>query len=169
LADGSDRHSQKQQIRKLYRGKIVNTIIRPLRESDRDNWQELFTAYQKFYRASIPAIIVDHTWRRLFDAAATVNALCAEIDGTLAGFTHFLFHESTWSDRPNCYLEDLYVDPVARGTDTAKNLILGVEEAAREKNAFRLYWHTQQYNGKARSLYDSITPPSSFIVYRKGL
>ena len=106
------------------------------------------------------------TWRRIHDEASLVNGLGAEIDGELVGFTHFLFHDSTWSDRYTCYLEDLYVDPSARGSDTAKNLILGVEAAAKEKNAFRVYWHTQQYNSKARSLYDSITPPSSFIVYR---
>lgn len=147
----------------------MSTIIRSLQESDREKWQELFASYQKFYRAQIPANIVDHTWQRIFDESSSVSALGAEADGALVGFTHYLFHESTWNDRPNCYLEDLYVEPAARGTDAARELILGVENAARAKNAFRLYWHTQQYNSKARSLYDSITPPSSFIVYRKGL
>jgi len=147
----------------------VSAIIRPLQERDKEKWQVLFADYQKFYRARIPAHVVDHTWQRIFDEGASVNALGAEIDGALVGLTHFLFHESTWSDRPNCYLEDLYVEPPARGTDAARGLISAVEKAAREKNAFRLYWHTQQYNSKARSLYDSITPPSSFIVYRMGL
>ena len=87
----------------------------------------------------------------------------------MLGITHYLFHASTWSDQPTCYLEDLYVSKAARGSEAARLLILGVEEAAREKGAFRLYWHTQQYNGAARSLYDSIMPPSSFMVYRKGL
>jgi GNAT superfamily N-acetyltransferase len=147
----------------------VSASIRPLRASDKEKWQALFAAYQKFYRAMIPEKIVEHTWQRIFDERSSVNALGAEIDGELVGFTHFLFHDSTWNDRLNCYLEDLYVAPAARGTDAAKELILGVEKAARDKNAFRLYWHTQQYNSKARSLYDTITPPSSFIVYRKGL
>jgi hypothetical protein len=40
---------------------------------------------------------------------------------------------------------------------------------SRARNAVRLYWHAQEYNGAARSLYDSVMPPSSFIVYRKGL
>lgn len=147
----------------------MSTIIRPLKPSDKDKWQALFADYQEFYRARVPDDIVEHTWHRIFDEGSSVNALAAEVDGVLVGFTHFLFHESTWSDRPNCYLEVLFVEPIARGTDTARKLILGAENVAREKNAFRLYWHTQQYNSKARSLYDSITPPSSFIVYRMGL
>jgi GNAT superfamily N-acetyltransferase len=147
----------------------VSPIIRSLQESDKEKWQVLFADYQEFYRAKIPSQIVDHTWARIFEESSSVNAFGAEVDGVLVGFTHYLFHESTWNDRPTCYLEDLYVEPAARGTGAAKELILGVEKAARERNAFRLYWHTQQYNSKARSLYDTITPPSSFIVYRVGL
>ena len=29
----------------------------------------------------------------------------------------------------------------------------------------RLYWHTQQYNGRARSLYDQVGRSTSFVVY----
>jgi hypothetical protein len=43
-----------------------------------------------------------------------------------------------------------------------------LEEAKRasvQRGANRLYWHTQQYNGRARSLYDQVAQPTSFIVY----
>jgi GNAT superfamily N-acetyltransferase len=76
---------------------------------------------------------------------------------------------NTWSSQPICYLQDLFVDPAARGGGAAKALILACEERAKEKGAFRLYWQTQEYKGAARFLYDSITPRSSFIVYRKNV
>ena len=144
----------------------MSSTIRPLQQNDYDKWRKLFAQYQDFYRAKVPDEIVVNTWQRIHDATSMVNGLGAEINGELVGFTHFLFHDSTWSDRHTCYLEDLFVEEAARGSDTARNLILGVEAAARAHDAFRVYWHTQQYNSKARSLYDSITPPSSFIVYR---
>lgn len=147
----------------------MSLIIRPLRENDKEKWQVLFTDYQQFYRINLSAQIVDHIWDRIFDKESSVNALGAEFDGNLVGLTHFLFHDSTRSDRPSCYLEDLYVDPAASGTDATRELILRVEEAAREKNAFLLYFHTQQYNSQGRSIYDTITSPSSFIVYRISL
>lgn len=147
----------------------MSTNIRPLEQNDHDKWRELFSDYQSFYRAKVPDDIVENTWKRIHDSKSRVNGLGAEVDGELVGFTHYLFHDSTWSDRPTCYLEDLFVEPTARGSDTAKDLIRGVEAAAKENNAFRVYWHTQQYNSKARSLYDTITPPSSFIVYRFGI
>lgn len=147
----------------------MSLIVRPPIQSDKENWKKLFAAYQKFYRASIPAETVEFTWSRIHDSSSNIHALVADLDGSLVGITHYLFHDSSWNTRPNCYLEDLYVDKAARGNNTARKLIEGVEAAARENGAFRLYWHTQQYNGAARSLYDSIMPPSSFMVYRKNL
>ena len=38
-----------------------------------------------------------------------------------------------------------------------------------ERGAERVYWHTQQYNGAARSLYDTVGNLTSFIVYEHEL
>ena len=147
----------------------MDVTIREPAAADEQRWRTLFAAYQRFYRASSPSEVVDNTWQRILEPGSDVEALLAEIDGDVVGITNYVFHSSTWSDRPNCYLEDLYVDPAARGSGAARKLIEGVEAAAREKNAFRVYWHTQEYNGAARSLYDTLVPRSSFIVYRKNL
>ncbi len=37
--------------------------------------------------------------------------------------------------------------------------------AAAARGTSRVYWHTQQYNGRARSLYDVVGHPTSFVVY----
>ena len=44
-------------------------------------------------------------------------------------------------------------------------LLLAVKEAGTERGAHQAYWHTQQYNGRARSLYDQVGQPTSFVVY----
>ena len=147
----------------------MDVTIREPAAAEEERWRTLFAAYQRFYRASIPPEIVANTWQHILEPGSDVNALLAEVDGEVVGITNYVYHSSTWSDRPNCYLEDLYVDPAARGSDAARKLIEGVEAAARGKDAFRVYWHTQEFNGAARSLYDTITPRSSFIVYRKNL
>lgn len=83
----------------------------------------------------------------------------------MVGLCNYLFHASTWSTRPVCYLQDLYVDAEARGSGAARQLILACEADARAQGAAGLYWMTQEYNAPARSLYDTIVPRSSFIVY----
>ena len=74
-------------------------------------------------------------------------------------------HSSTWSRQPKTYLEDLFVAPSARGHDVGRALLEAVKQAGAERGAKRIYWHTQQYNGRARSLYDLVGHPTSFVVY----
>lgn len=147
----------------------MTITIRPPQKNEMESWKELFLAYQKFYRARVPDGIIEHTWQRIHNPESEVFGLVAEQNGTLIGITHYLLHATTWNDRPSCYLEDLFVAKSARGSGAAKLLIEGVEADAREKNAFRLYLHTQEFNSAARSLYDTVMPRSSFIVYRKGI
>jgi GNAT superfamily N-acetyltransferase len=148
---------------------MTTTTIRHVTAADEKRWRELFQGYAKFYRATISEDITSLTWSKFFDPTSNMACLVAERDDQVIGLCHYHFHQSTWSDRPYCYLEDLYVDPEARGTGAARELILGCEVEAKKRDAVRLYWHTQEYNAAARSLYDSIMPRSSFIVYRKAL
>ena len=80
---------------------------------------------------------------------------------------HLVFHPSTWSPDPSCYLEDLFVSPAARGGSTARDLIAAVYAEADRRGAATTCWQTQQYNGAARSLYDQVGHVTSFIVYER--
>jgi GNAT superfamily N-acetyltransferase len=144
------------------------TSIRHVTAADEPRWRELFSGYAKFYRADIPEDVIATTWSKFLDPASDMACLVAEKNGEVIGLCNYLYHQSTWSNQPYCYLEDLYVDPAARGTGAARELILACEIEAKKHNAVRLYWHTQEYNASARSLYDSIVPRSSFIVYSKS-
>ena len=145
------------------------TLIRVAQQRDEQSWRELWAGYIKFYRAEVTEEVTANTWRLIFDPASKVKALVAEKEGKVIGLCNYLFHDSTWSTKPICYLQDLFVDPAARGSGAAKKLILACEEKAKEAGAFRLYWQTQEFNGPARSLYDTIVPRSSFVVYRKNI
>ncbi len=144
-------------------------IIRAAEANDEAGWRDLFAQYCKFYRSSVAEDVIATTWSRIIDRSHAVSALLAVQDDEVIGICNYHFHFSTWTDKSYCYLEDLFVDPTSRGSGVAKQLILACEQAAKEKGAVRLYWHTQEYNAAARSLYDTIVPRSSFIVYRKAL
>ncbi|WP_209424875.1 GNAT family N-acetyltransferase [Pararhodobacter sp. SW119] len=144
-------------------------VIRPATPQDEADWRRLWAGYLKFYRAAVPEAATAATWARLLDEGSDMACLVAEHEGRVVGICNYLFHASTWSTQPIAYLQDLYVDRDARGAGAARALILACEDAARKAGAFRLYWQTQEYNGAARSLYDTIVPRSSFIVYRMPL
>jgi GNAT superfamily N-acetyltransferase len=148
---------------------MTETTIRTAEVQDEASWRNLWAQYIKFYRGAVPEEATANTWKNILDPQSNMAALVAVRDGVVIGICNYLFHDNTWSTQPICYLQDLFVDPAARGGGAAKALILACEDKAKEKGAFRLYWQTQEYNGAARSLYDSITPRSSFIVYRKNV
>ncbi len=143
--------------------------IRPAEAKDEARWRALWAGYVDFYRGSVPEAATAATWARILDPGSNIRCLVAERAGEVIGICNYVFHDHTWDTRPICYLQDLFVDPARRGGGAAKALILACEAEAQKAGAFRLYWQTQEYNAPARSLYDTIVPRSSFIVYRKNI
>lgn len=143
-------------------------MIRSLAEADYESWLRLWRAYLRFYRDEVSAEVTAATFSRLCDRTDGLAGLVAEDDGgELTGLAHLVFHPSTWSAAPYCYLEDLFVSPSARGTGTARDLLNAVFAEARRRGAARTYWETQEYNGAARSLYDQVAHRTSFVIYER--
>jgi GNAT superfamily N-acetyltransferase len=147
---------------------VMPVSVRPLERDDHSPWLELFAAYNRFYRSELPAATVARTFERLCDSSDGFAGLLAlDADGTPAGLAHLIFHPSTWAVGPYCYLEDLFVKRAARGVGMAQALFRAVYAAADERGAERVYWHTQEYNAPARSLYDQVGHRTSFVVYER--
>lgn len=126
--------------------------------------------YLRFYRVQIGEQVTSMTFNRLCETKDGMFGLVAvdeDEDGQLVGFANSLVHPSTWSIAGYCYLEDLFVAPDARGGEVAKRLIDATAAVARERGVERMYWHTQQFNGAARSLYDTVGKLTSMVVYER--
>lgn len=143
-------------------------MIRPMRDADWEAWKSLWDGYLRFYRAQLDEQTTRSTFRRLCaQEQGMIGLIAVDERGAGLGLAHVVFHPATWTSTSYCYLEDLFVSHQARGMDVGRQLILAVyAEADRAKSA-RVYWHTQQYNAQARSLYDQVAHPTSFIVYQR--
>ena len=152
---------------------MADTSVRPIAQADYDAWRPLWDGYNAFYGRSgptaLPVEITETTWARFFDDDEPVYALVAERDGRLAGIVHYLFHRSTTMIGLNCYLQDLFTDPEARGGGIGRALIEAVYGRARAAGSTRVYWQTHETNQTARRLYDQVATNGGFIVYGKGL
>lgn len=145
--------------------------IRELAKTDYVQWLPLWDGYNHFYGRSGTTALSDEitatTWARFFDEMEPVHALVAELDGRLVGLTHYLFHRSTTSIGPVCYLQDLFTSADARGRGVGGALIEAVYDCAKAAGATRVYWQTHETNQTAQSLYDRVAEKSGFLVYRK--
>ena len=141
--------------------------IRPPEARDFDAWLPLWNGYNAFYRNEVSEEVTQNTFSRLYEGADGFFGLIAETDGAAVGLAHAIFHPSTWTTQSYCYLEDLFVARTHRGSGVARALIEGVYSEADRRGADRVYWHTQSYNAPARSLYDQVAQPTSFVVYAR--
>lgn len=141
--------------------------ISPLRDSEFESWLPLASAYMAFYKTTREPDAYQTLWQRLHSNSG-LHSFGARIDGTLVGFTHYLFHPSCWSEDV-CYLQDLFVHPDARGQGVARALIGHVTAHAQQANSPRVYWLTQSHNEVARKLYDQVARHSGFIRYEVNL
>jgi GNAT superfamily N-acetyltransferase len=110
-------------------------LIRPAEREDFEQWLELWDGYNKFYGrigpTALPRGVTDTTWARFFDPGEPVHALVAESGGRLAGLAHYIFHRSTTSIAPICYLQDLFTSQALRGRGVGTRLIERVAGEAR--------------------------------------
>ncbi|UWQ24954.1 GNAT family N-acetyltransferase [Leisingera aquaemixtae] len=144
--------------------------IRPVEQSDRKSWDRLWTGYLTFYKATLPARVYDSSFARLLSAdAREYRGLIAELNGEAIGIGHYLLHRDMWSVEDTCYLQDLFVDPQARGAGVGRALIDDVAKRAEAEGASVLYWHTQEFNHTARRLYEQVATLTPFVKYDKSL
>jgi GNAT superfamily N-acetyltransferase len=143
--------------------------ISPLTPGDRPDWQDLWTDYLAFYETSVPAEVYDTTFHRLCaDDVPRQNGLIARQDGQAVGLVHYIYHPHNWKIEDVCYLQDLYAAPGIRGTGVGRALIEAVYDAADRNGTPSVYWLTQDFNRRARRLYDRIGVLTPFIKYARG-
>jgi GNAT superfamily N-acetyltransferase len=142
-------------------------IVSEIEQDDQARWRELWRGYLDFYETTLPDEVYRRTWERLMSKSGTLRGLCVRDpqSGAMLGIVHFLLHESAWTDRSICYLQDLFVAPEARGRGLGHRLIEAVAEEARRLDCARLYWLTQESNVTARQLYDKLAAYKGFIRY----
>jgi GNAT superfamily N-acetyltransferase len=143
--------------------------VRRLEAKDKAAWLPLFKAYIEFYKATVPDDVIEVTWQRLLSGADGVHIGFVAVNDTdkPIGIAHVLFHRSTWSPTWYCYLEDLFVEPTLRAQGVGRRLIEAVYQEADQRECTRTYWTTQEFNYRARGLYDQVASKSPFVQYRR--
>ena len=149
----------------------MTATVRFVTRADYAAWLPLWQGYNRFYgrcdATALPEEITQMTWSRFFDASEPMHALVAEEDGGLVGLAHYMFHRSTITIEPTCYLQDLFTAEAARGKGVGRKLIEAVYDQARLAGVVNVYWRTHASNATARRLYDSMAENSGFLVYKK--
>lgn len=144
----------------------MTIMVRDLTAYDMERWHQLWDGYCRFYETDMPSGVTAATWNRLIDPAyPDYGGLVAEVDGRVIGIANYILHATTWSIEPRCYLNDLFVDPDARGSGVGKALISALQRRGAEQGWGKIHWLTHETNTAAQRLYNQFAPPTGFIQF----
>lgn len=138
------------------------TLRRPLPE-DRAGWERLYEGYAAFYRVEQAAAMREVVWAWI--AAGEIEALVAERAGALVGLAHFRAFRRPLSASTGGYLDDLFVDPAARGAGVAEALIDAVAAQGRAQGWSVIRWITADDNHRAQRVYDRCAERTGWVTY----
>lgn len=140
--------------------------IVPVGALDYAHWAKLWLAYVEG-QLDPELALHHHTYERLC-AGRELKGLVAT-DGEALGLVHYYFHPSTWAETRPCYIQDLYVSPVARGRGLAQALIQSVVREAKAAGSHVLHWNTRAGNQGALALYERIAQRSDRVMFTLSL
>ena len=144
---------------------MTDLAIRPAAPGDRAGWEKLFMAYAGFYRVPMTAETLETAWGWIHDPDHVVEALVAERNGALAGLAHYRAMPSPLRGAALGFLDDLYVDPAARGAGVGEALLARLAEIAAERRWRCVRWITADDNYRARTLYDRVAVKTGWNMY----
>lgn len=147
---------------------MATVEVREAVMADWPAWHQMWRANCAHFHASLSIAENEELWRRITDPDNPVGALVCggpRAEDTLVGFAHYVLHPHTFSNRLVCYLEDLWVEPSARGTGVGRRLIEALVARGRNRGWRRIYWHTEADNAAARMLYDRVAQLTHHVRY----
>lgn len=136
----------------------------------RADWDRLYAGYADFYRVAQTPEMRDRVWGWVHDPSHEVKALLAlDEAGRAVGLAHYRPFARPLSATVGGFLDDLFVDPAARGQRVADALIEALAEIGRARGWSVIRWITADDNYRGRSVYDRVATRTPWITYDKRL
>ncbi len=144
-------------------------MIRPAQPGDIPDIHRLIRGLAEYERALDQVSATEEGLRRaLLAEPPALFAHVAEHEGTVVGFALWFLNFSTWDGRHGIYLEDLFVEPQARGLGLGRALLTELARICVERGYTRLVWAVLDWNAPALGFYESLgaAPLGEWVSYR---
>jgi RimJ/RimL family protein N-acetyltransferase len=139
--------------------------IRPVSPADEVRWKELFRSYREFYHLEESEEIVSRVWSWIADPDHEVESLVAEVDGRINAIADFRRFSRPSTGSIGIWLDDLFTDPVVRGSGAGRALIARLQQIAAEEGRSVVRWITASDNEQAQVLYDKVATKTNWVTY----
>jgi len=140
--------------------------VRAACDDDVERWRELYRAYADYYGVAQSDSAAARVWGWIGDPDHEVNCLVvADSGGWVVGLAHYRPFARPLSASTGCFLDDLFIDPAARGAGAVDALLTGLRSLAAEHDWSVVRWITADDNYRGRGKYDQYATRTSWVTY----
>jgi len=142
-------------------------VTRPVERSDWEPWCRLFTGYCTFYGRPTSEEHLHRVWSWIHDDRCVEAIVAVPADEVAApvGLAHLRSWVRPLRGEIAGYLDDIFVDPRARGSGVVEALLMAVDETAVAQGWSIVRWTTADDNYRARAAYDRVATRTGWITY----
>ena len=140
-------------------------MIREIQLNDKQQWENLYRGYAKFYKVEMNDKILQSVWNWLHDKRHEISGLVYEVDDNIVGFAHYRRMPSPLRGKDIGFLDDLFVSPEFRGLKIGEQIISKLKTISTDKGWGLVRWITRSDNLRAKSLYDRVSNKTNWEVY----
>ena len=140
-------------------------MIREIKPKDKEQWENLYEGYAKFYKVEMNKTILKTVWNWIHDKNHEVEGIVYEINNKIVGLAHYRKMPRPLRGQEIGFLDDLYVDPDYRRKGIGEKFLNYLKELSKSRGWNLVRWLTHDDNIKAKSLYDRVAEKTNWDLY----
>ncbi len=141
-------------------------MIVPVQSAHRAVWSQLYAAFADSQSVAQTKAMRERVWAWLQDPAHPVEGLIAlNVGKRPIGLAHFRVFPCPLSAAEALFLDDLYVDRMARGQGIGAALLAALQAEAARRGLPLVRWSTLPQNAAACALYDRLAVRVDHLLY----
>ena len=138
-------------------GRAEGFALRDAGEADLPLVARFVRALAEYEELAHEAVATEAEFRRfLLGEPRRAEALIAEADGAPVGFAMWFYSFSTFLGRPSLYVEDVFVEPAARGRGIGRAIFRDLARRALAAGCGRMEWSVLDWNAPSVAFYRSL-------------
>jgi GNAT superfamily N-acetyltransferase len=142
-------------------------IARPIEQRDWEAWRRLFIGYCTHYEWEASEEQLRRVWSWIHEerTVMAIVAVAADGVGEPVGFAHLRSWVRPLRGEIAGYLDDIFIEPAARGTGVVEALFAAIGAMAISEGWSIVRWTTADDNYRARTTYDRVAVRTGWITY----
>ena len=145
----------------------MTVTVTNIESSDRTDWERLYRGYADFYQVPMNKQILDTVWSWIHDTENPFFGLIArDAEGRALGLMHCRQMPSPLRGALVGFLDDLFVEPEARGQGVVEQLYTALNRLGREQGWPFIRWITAENNYRGRAVYDKLSEKTHWVTYQ---